>query len=107
MNDIRFALRQLIKSPAFSLVALVTLALGIGVNSALFNVVNSILFRSPGFADPATLVDVYETSPGFRYSTTSYPDYRDVRDQNRVFSGVALYQLQALGFSRGDLTRSI
>ena len=107
VNDIRFALRQLIKAPAFSLVALVTLALGIGVNRALFNVVNSILFRSPGFADPATLVDVYETSPGFRYSTTSYPDYRDVRDQNRVFTGVALYQLQALGFSRGDLTRTI
>lgn len=107
MNDVRFAWRQLLKAPAFSLIAILTLALGIGVNSALFNVVNSILFRSPGYADPATLVDVYETSPGFRYSTTSYPDYVDVRDRNRVFSGVALYQLQALGFSRGDQSRSV
>ncbi len=107
MNDVRFAFRQLLKAPAFSVIAVATLALGIGVNSALFNVVNSILFRSPGYADPSTLVDVYETSPGFRYSTTSYPDYQDVRDRNQVFSGVALYQLQALGFSRGDLTRSV
>ncbi len=107
MNDVRFAFRQLLKAPAFSAIAITTLALGIGVNSALFNVVNSILFRSPGYADPSTLVDVYETSPGFRYSTTSYPDYKDVRDRNQVFSGVALYQLQALGFSRGDLTRTV
>ena len=107
MNDVRFAFRQLLKAPAFSVIAVATLALGIGVNSALFNVVNSILFRSPGYADPSTLVDVYETSPGFRYSTTSYPDYKDVRDRNQVFSGVALYQLQALGFSRGDLTRTV
>ena len=107
MNDIRYALRQLLASPAFSLVALLTLALGIGVNGALFSIVNSILFRPPGYADPATLVDVYETSPSFRYSTTSYPNYRDVRDQNEVFSGVALYQLQTLGFSRGDVTKSV
>ncbi len=107
MNDIRYAIRQLLSSPAFSVVALLTLALGIGVNGALFSIVNSILFRPPGYADPATLVDVYETSPGFRYSTTSYPNYRDVRDQNSVFSGVALYQLQTLGFSRGDQTKSV
>jgi predicted permease len=103
---LRFALRQLIKTPAFSVVALVTLALGIGVNSALFTVVNSLLFRSRGVTDPATLVDVYQTSPGFRYSTVSYPDYVDVRDQNTVFSGVALYQLQALGFSQSERTKT-
>lgn len=107
MNDIRYAIRQLLASPVYSLVALLTLALGIGVNGALFSIVNSILFRPPGYADPATLVDVYETSPGFRYSTTSYPNYQDVRDQNAVFSGVALFQLQTLGFSRGDLTKSV
>ena len=83
------------------------LALGIGVNSTLFNVVNSILFRSPGYADPNTLVDVYETSPGFRYATTSYPNYRDIRDQNTAFSGILLYQLQALGMLRGDQTRTV
>ena len=107
MNDVRYAIRRLLASPGFSLVALLTLALGIGVNGALFSIVNSILFRPPGYADPSTLVDVYETSPGFRYSTTSYPNYRDVRDQNSVFSGVALYQLQTLGFARGDLTKSV
>ena len=106
-NDLRFAFRQLLKSPGFSAVALLTLALGIGVNSALFNVVNSILFRPPGYADPETLVDVYETAPGFRYATTSYPNYLDVRDQNRSFSGLALYQLQSFGFSRGGESRSL
>jgi predicted permease len=107
LNDLRYAFRQLLKTPGFSVVALATLALGIGVNSALFNVVNSVLFRPPGYSDPATLVDVYETSPGFRYATTSYPNYLDVRDQNRSFSGVALYQLQSLGFSRGEGTKSV
>ncbi len=107
LNDVRYAIRQLLKSPGFSAVALLTLALGIGVNSALFNVVNSILFRPPGYADPATLVDIYETSPGFRYATTSYPNYLDVRDQNRSLSGVALYQLQTFGFSRGEESKSV
>ena len=107
MTTLRHAIRQLLKAPAFSLVALLTLGLGIGVNSALFTVVNAILFRPTGFADPKSLVDVYETSPGFRYATTSYPDYVDLRDQNTVFSGVALYQLQMFGFSRGDLTKTV
>ncbi len=107
LADLRYAVRQLLKSPGFTVVALVTLALGIGVNSALFNVVNSILFRPPGYADPATLVDVYETSPGFRYSTTSYPNYVDIRAQNRSFTGIALYQHQILGFARGEVAKSV
>jgi predicted permease len=107
LNDIRFAVRQLLKAPAFSVVAVVTLGLGIGINSALFTVVNSILFRPPGYHDPATLVDVYETSPNFRYGTTSYPNYVDLRDQNTVFSGVALYRLLSFGFARGEVTQSV
>lgn len=107
LSDFHYAVRQLLKAPGFSLVALLTLALGIGVNSALFSVVNSMLFRPTGYANPDELVDIYETSPGFRYSTTSYPNYIDIRDQNQVFSGVALYQLQTFGFSRGDEAKSI
>ncbi|MBL8989013.1 MAG: ABC transporter permease [Gemmatimonadetes bacterium] len=107
MTTIRFAFRQLLKSPGFTLVALLTLGLGIGVNAGLFSVVNAILFRPTGFHDPATLVDVYQTSPGFRYSTTSYQDYVDLRDQNEVFSGLALYQLNSFGFSRGDATQTV
>ncbi len=107
LRDLRFAFRQLARAPGFSLIAVLTLGLGIGAISALFNIVNALLFRPPGYRDPKTLVDVYQTSPGFRYGTTSYPDYADLRDQNSVFDGVALYQLQSLGFSRSDQSRSV
>jgi predicted permease len=105
--DARFAVRQLVKAPGFSLIAILTLALGIGANSTIFSVVNSILFRPAGFARPEQLVDVYTASPNFRYGTTSYPDYRDLREQATVFDGVLNYRFSTLGFTRTDVTRPI
>jgi predicted permease len=105
--DARFAVRQLVKAPGFSLVAVLTLALGIGANSTIFSVVNSILFRPTGFARPEQLVDIYTASPNFRYGTSSYPDYRDLREQASAFAGVLNYRFNTLGFTRADVTQPI
>src|SRR5262245_37409103 len=105
--DLRFATRQLIKSPGFSLVAALTVTLGVGANSTIFGLVNSMLFRPPGFARVDRMVDVYSSAPDFRHSTSSHPDYLDLARENTVFSGVLIYRFNTLGLSRGDQTRPV
>jgi putative ABC transport system permease protein len=86
-NDLRYALRVMLKNPAFTLIAIVTLALGIGANTAIFTVVNAVLLRPLSFRDPARLVLVLEKS---QYPTvsTSYENYVDWRDQSRSFESL-------------------
>ncbi|MEO8449619.1 MAG: ABC transporter permease, partial [Gemmatimonadota bacterium] len=108
ISDLKIAIRQLAKSPGFALIAIATLALGIGANSALFSLVNSVLLRDPGYANPEQLVDVYSATSDFRYATSSNPDYLDLREQNTVFSGVLSYKLGSVGITRGEgETRSV
>jgi putative ABC transport system permease protein len=94
MNDLRYAIRQLIKSPGFTIVAVITLALGIGANSAIFSVINTVLLRSLPFPSPDRLAMVWAKSPqhpGEDRQVHSYPDYLDLRTQNRTFSALAAY----------------
>src|ERR1700735_2434481 len=86
-GDLRYAVRLMIKNPAFTLIAIVTLALGIGANTAIFTVVNAVLLRPLGFHDPTRLVMVAEKS---QYPTisTSYENYVDWRDQSRSFESL-------------------
>jgi putative ABC transport system permease protein len=89
MNDFRFALRQLIKNPAFSAVAIVTLALGIGANTAIFSIVNAVLLRPLPYPDADHIMVLNESSgPGQDYSV-ALPDYFDWRDDNTVFEHLA------------------
>jgi putative ABC transport system permease protein len=90
--DVRFALRWLRRSPAFTLVAVVSLAIGIGFNTALFTLVDALLFRPLPVERPDRLVDVF-TSGGDadQYATSSYPDFLDFRTQNQVFTGMLAY----------------
>jgi hypothetical protein len=106
LQDVRYAIRQLIKAPSFTAVALLVLGVGIGVNSTFFNVVNAILLRPAGYARPEELVDVYTTSMGARYGTTSYQDYLDLRNGTSVFTGIALYRFGSLGLARHEETRT-
>ena len=91
-QDIRYAVRGLRKAPAFTIVALLTLALGIGVNSSIFSVVNAILFRPLPVAEPNELVDIYarETASS-SHGTHSYPNYQTYRDQTATLSALVGY----------------
>jgi putative ABC transport system permease protein len=89
MNDFRFALRQLIKNPGFSAVAIITLALGIGANTAIFSIVNAVLLRPLPYPDADRIMVLNESSgPGQDYSV-SLPDYFDWQKENTVFEHLA------------------
>ena len=97
MNDLRSAFRRLVKSPGFTLAALLTLALGIGLNTAVFSLVNPILFRPLPVRDPGRLVFLSQMKSSQGEATRSrlniaYPDYLDWRAQNRVFEDVGVFQ---------------
>jgi len=85
IRDIRFAVRSLLKRPGFTVIAVLTLALGIGANTAIFSVVNATLMQTPPVSHPERLVFVFNGPAG---SVFSYPDYVAVRDQNNVLDGL-------------------
>jgi putative ABC transport system permease protein len=93
MNDLRFAFRVLIKSPAFSLIAILTLALGIGANSAIFSVIDTVLLRPLPFKDPERLVMIWNRSgpEELAKDVNSYPDFADFRDQNHSLTSMAAF----------------
>ena len=102
-QDLRFGVRMLWKNPAFTLVAVLTLALGIGANTAVFSFVNALLLRPlGGVADSGRLVQVGRQYPDKSYlSDSSYPDYRDYREQNTLMSGLAVVSPTAFHLSTG------
>jgi predicted permease len=87
----RFALRQLAKNPGFTVVALLTLALGIGVNTTAFTILNRLLLQSLPFHDPAGLVQVWAAVPRDDTAGHAPADFFDEQEQNTVFSGMAAY----------------
>ena len=87
LNDLRYAARMMEKNPGFTLIAVITLALGIGANTAIFTVVNAVLLRPLGFHDPSRLVIVAEKSP-YPTITTSYENYVDWRAQSQSFESM-------------------
>lgn len=91
-RDLVYALRGFRQNPRFAAVATASLALGIGLNAAIFNLVSAVLLQPLPVRDPARLVSVFtldRINPGLLYN--SYPNYQDYRDRNTVFSGLALY----------------
>lgn len=108
LNDLRYAIRMLLKNPGFTAVAVLTLALGIGANTAVFTLINAVLFKPMMARNPHQLVGVYqhEQRPGgdnFRYF--SYPDFTDLRADKEVFADLAAVDTARLGWQEGDLTQ--
>src|SRR3979409_857501 len=103
LKDIRFGARGLLKKPAFTFVAVITLAIGIGANTTIFSVVNGILLRPPsGVIQSGRLVDVHATEPsGSSFHSFSYPDYQYYRDQNKSFTGLTTYTAMPLSMNAG------
>src|ERR1051325_9601180 len=94
LADGRYALRWLARSPGFTFVAVISLAIGIGFNTALFTVVDALLFKPLPVRDPASLVDIFTSAASSRsteFSTSSYPDYLDLKAQNDVFDDIVGY----------------
>jgi len=89
-QDIRYGLRQLRKRPGFAAVAVITLALGIGANTAIFSVVNGVLLSPLPFPEPDRLVTLHENKPNFEGGSVSYPNFRDWQKDNHTFSSLAI-----------------
>src|SRR4029079_7532304 len=106
-GNVKVGVRLLRRQPGFALVAVVVLALGIGANSAMFSLVNTLLFRPASIADPSTLVGCYSRSvktPG-SYRAFSYGEYAQVRSHNDVFRDVLAFNASLVGIEEGSSTR--
>ncbi len=100
IKDIQYGFRNLVKRPSYTAIALITLALGIGANTAIFSLVSTVLLRPLPVPHPEQLVEVYGTfHQGADYTIQSYPNYKDYRDRNNVFSGLMAYRFAPMSIS--------
>jgi len=90
LQDLRYGARMLRKNPGFTLVAVLTLALGIGANTAIFSVVNGVLLNPLPYPHAEQLVTLHESKPNFEFGSISYPNFRDWQRDNRSFSSMAI-----------------
>jgi predicted permease len=101
-NDLRYGLRSMRKNIGFTAVAVLTMAVGIAANTTVFDWVNATLLHPyPGVGDPARLVALETLAPSGEHITTSYPDYRDLRDATKLLDGIAISQPRALNIGEG------
>jgi predicted permease len=109
INDFRFAFRQLWKAPGFTIAAVVVLALGIGVNTAIFSLVNVMIFEPPHYARPSEIVQLFsqDKKDPKNFRAFSYPAYSDIREQNTVFSGLLAHDDSVVGIGeKGNFRRA-
>ena len=96
-QDFKYALRMLLKRPGFSAVVILTLALGIGANAALFSVVNGVLLNPLPYPDPDQLVTLHQSKPNFETGAVPYPNFLDMQRENQTFTAIAISR--TAGFS--------
>jgi len=106
IQDLKYSLRMLARSPAFSLAAVMTLALGIGANTAIFSLVNAVLFKPlAGVEHPERLVEFVRVQPSYRFTDWGYPDYLDYRDRNHTLAGLAARSRTSVNLANGATER--
>jgi putative ABC transport system permease protein len=101
-QDLRYGARMLMKQPGFTTLAVITLTLGIGANTAVFSIINAVVFRPRPVAQPEQLVELYSGDARDPYGSSAYQDFLFFRDQGEVFSGLAAYGLQTFKLGGGD-----
>ncbi|MDQ6626327.1 MAG: ABC transporter permease [Verrucomicrobiota bacterium] len=105
ITDLKYALRMLLKAPGFTVIAVLTLALGIGANSAIFSVIDTVLLRALPFPEPDQIVMVWGRTlrdGGSDRNNHSFPDYADFRDQSQSFAAIAAYARTGATLLQGD-----
>lgn len=107
IKDIRYAIRGLMKRPGFVAIAVITLALGIGANTAIFSLVNTVLLRSLPVERPNEIVSISVRGKDDSFSAFSHPNYIDFRDRNDALSGLILYRFEPLSLSRDGANERI
>ena len=108
IQDIRYAFRWLRRSPGFTAVAVLSIGLGVGVNTAMFSLVDSLLFKPLPVSDPSTLVDIFTaSSDGDEYATSSFPDFTDLKAQNEVFADMTGYTPMFAPLALGERSRLV
>jgi putative ABC transport system permease protein len=105
-RDVRYALRMLLRTPGFAFVVTLTLALGIGANAVIFSAIDAVLLRDAPVADPDRVALVYTTSGNQAFSSSSYPDFLDLRDSG-TFHSLAAYSSIALALDANNQTESV
>jgi macrolide transport system ATP-binding/permease protein len=108
LMDIQYGFRRLWQRPSFTAIALITLALGIGANTAIFSLVNTALLRPLPVSHPEQLVSVYGTlHDGADFTLQSYLNYKDYRDRNQVLSGLLAYRFAPMSLSHGGSNQRV
>ncbi len=99
LPDLRYATRQFLKAPGLTAVVVVTIALGVGANTALFSVVNGVLLNPLSYPQPEQLVALRESKPNFEFGSIPYPNFRDWQKDNRTFSSMAVWRNSAFSLT--------
>src|SRR5438477_5496583 len=98
-QDLRYAIREFLKMPGLTAVVVITIALGVGANTALFSVVNGVLLNPLPYPQPEQLVALRQSKANFEFGTIPYPNFRDWQKDNRTFSSMAIWRLNAFGLT--------
>ena len=107
INDLRYAAKMLLKSKGVTVVAMISLAVGIGANSVIFSLVNSLLWQPLPVASPEQIVQLYKGDQEQPYEGMSYPSYVDFRERNEVFSGLAAYGIWQFKLTGGNQAEQV
>ncbi|MGA7633923.1 MAG: ABC transporter permease [Terriglobales bacterium] len=99
LHDLRYALRQFVKTPGLAAIVVITIAFGVGANTALFSVVNGVLLNPLPYPHPEQLVTLHESKANFEHGSISFPNFRDWRKDNHTFSGMAISRGYAFSFT--------